>query len=177
MRRRPLLPPSTPPALPHGLARGGIFDAGYVPPTYIDQARATVPTDSPPTHDVAQDIFRSPIGFTRSETVRTITGPVARPGMAGYGQFIQGMGPQPGAIIERAGPPPLPIHGWRPVAVPHGTVEGGIFGAQRRVVGGMATGARVPKVGTMRRVYDARMPGLQGYGAGPDGLGGCGFGC
>ena len=173
MRRRPLLPPSTPAALPHGLARGGIFEAGYVPPTYIDMARATVPTDSPFTHDVSQDVFRAPISFRRSESVRTITGP--NPGMAGFGRHvpghIPGMGPGPGAIRERVGPGPLPIPGYHPVPVPHGDTEGGIFGDRRRVIGGMATGGRVPQARTMFTVYDPRMPGLQGFGTGPDGLG------
>lgn len=178
MRRRPLLPPSTPAALPHGLSRGGIFDAGYVPPTYIDAARATVPTDSPATHDVSEDVFRAPIGFTRSESVRQITGPIARPGMAGFGRapnWVQGMGMQRGGIVESADQSPLPIHMGYPVPVPHGNIEGGIFGGHRRVIGGMATGARVPKARTSSMVYDPRMPGLNGYGAGPDGLGG--FGC
>lgn len=163
--RRPLLPPSTPPSLPHGLTRGGIFEAGYVPSTYIDAARQTVPTDSPASYDVSQDIFQAPVGFTRPESVRQITGP--HPGMSGY---VQGMGRQRGYVIENADQSPIPIRMGRPVATPRGNIEGGIFGGGR-VIEGMATGARVPQVRTRRMVYDRRMPGLQGFGSGPDGLG------
>lgn len=107
--RRPLLPPVTPPHMPHGLQRGGVFDAAYVPPTYIDARRRTVPTSSPPGHDVAEDIFRSPVMFMSSETVRTVTGPFKQPGMAGFGQEYYFPGaPVPGVRVAAAGYGQLP---------------------------------------------------------------------
>lgn len=174
--RRPLLPPVSPGHMPHGNQRGGVFDAAYVPPTYIDARRPTVPTDSPVGYNVSQDIFLSPVPFVSSSTVRDITGPMARPGMAGMGMgafgrhvpgHIQGMGWQRGAIRERVGSPPLPIGHRQVVQTPHGTTEGGIFGP-RHVIEGMATGGRVPQRITRFVDIDRRMPGL---GMSPDGLG------
>ena len=84
-----------------------------------------------------------------------------------YGQVVQGMGPQPGYVVESADRAPVPIHGWAPVARPSGAEEGGIFG-RAAVVGGMATGGAVPGVPT-KDIMLARP--ITGYGAGPDGIG------
>lgn len=214
----PLLPPNTPPDLPYGLERGGIFDADYVPPTYIDARRATVPTDSPVSHNVSQDLFRRPVTFANPNQPRRITGgegayahrgvgqlptvvmgrrPMGQlptvvydPAYRGFGKtyrtsydaghdhtvtipnrgmgrFIQGMGPQPGYIMERVGMPPIPIRSWAPVQVPHGTTEGGIFGRQRYI-----NGQSLPYVPQMvqRDIVVERTS--RPLGAGPDGLGG-----
>jgi hypothetical protein len=85
----------------------------------------------------------------------------------GYGQMVQGMGPQPGYQVVDADRAPVPIHGWRPVARPHGDTEGGIFG-RGAVVGGMATGAGVPGVPT-KDIMLARP--IAGFGSSPDGIG------
>jgi hypothetical protein len=77
------------------------------------------------------------------------------------------MGPQIGARMISADMRPRPIHRWAPVARPHGTEEGGIFG-RGAVVGGMATGAGVPGVPT-KDIMQVRP--ITGYGAGPDGIG------
>jgi hypothetical protein len=200
-----LPPPNTPAGLPHGLERGGIFEASYVPPQYIDAQRRTVPTDSPVTHNVSTDVFMQPVAFRRPDQVRVITGvgqlptvvhPFGQPPgyqryytsydkqhrhavdlpaatrMAsghrhGYGQMIQGMGPQPGYRKISADMAPRPIHGWRPVDRPMGMEEGGIFG-RGSVVGGMATGGEVPGVPT-KEIMEVRQ--ITGFGAGPDGIG------
>lgn len=78
----PLLPPKTPPMLPHGLDRGGIFEADYIPSQYIDARRRTIPTDSPMAKNVTTDVFMQRIAFRKPNEVLPIT---QRP-MQGYGQ-------------------------------------------------------------------------------------------
>lgn len=172
MKMMPLASPSTPPGLPYGLQRGGIMDAPWVPPTYIDARFPTVPTDSPSTYVVGEDIFRTPVGFRSSQTVRVVTGPPpgTRP-MAGYGQMI----PARGEFMESADVPPLAIPGWHPPALPGGMTQGGIFG-MRPVQNGYAP-QRVPwqRPPLARRdvIYAPPVSGYGGCGcAGPDGLGG-----
>jgi hypothetical protein len=216
----PLLPPNTPTGLPHGLDRGGVFEADYISPQYIDAQRRTVPTDSPITDNVTTDVFMQRVKFARPDQVRMITKrpmqgygqlptvvhpfgqppgyqryhtsydqqhrhavdlPQATQMVAGhrhpygqlptvvhpFGQHVQGMGPQPGYIVESADRAPLPIGARTPVARPHGEEKGGIFG-RAAVVGGMATGPGVPGVAT-KDIMLARP--ITGYGAGPDGIG------
>lgn len=171
MKMIPLAPPSTPPGLPYGLQRGGIMDAPWVPPTYIDARFPTVPTDSPATHVIGEDIFRTPVGFRSSQTVRVVTGP---PPMTGFGQMI----PARGEFMESADAPPLAIPGWHPPQLPHGMTQGGIFG-MRSVINGRAP-QRVPwqRPPLARRdVIYAKPMGGYGYGGcgcgeGPDGIGG-----
>lgn len=145
---RRLLPPPITPPLAHGLSRGGIFDASWTPPTYIDASRPTVPTNSPPGHDVSEDVFKTPIAFQSPTQPRRITG------HAGMGA----------ALIERVGQAPLPVRMGHPVQTSGGTIEGGIFG-QRHFYGSRAL-PRVPQVRTMSTY-------LEGFGCGPDGLGRC----
>lgn len=144
-RRRPLLPPVTPHGMPRGLARGGVLEAGWVPTTYIDAARPTVPTNSPAAHDVSTDVFLRPISFVSSETVRQVTG---------FGQ-----------VVESADVAPIRIRPGGPVQTPHGRTEGGIFGG-RQWVNGYGWGRRVPQVRTTDYA-------LMGCGMSPDGLGRC----
>ena len=80
-----------------------------------------------------------------------------------FGQHVQGMGPQPGYMLESADAPPLPIPGWSPVARPHGTEEGGIFG-RGTVVGGMAVGPGVPGVRTKEIMVERSARPLTGVG-------------
>lgn len=245
-----LLPPNTPAALPHGLDRGGIFEADYVSPQYIDAHRQTIPTDSPVTENVTTDVFMQKIAFKRPDQVRMITKrpmqgygqlptvvypfgqlptvvhPFGQPpghkrfytsyeqqhrhtvdlpartalqeghyhewggalptyvppspprefprparrrmrALRGYGQMVQGMGPQSGYMLQSADRPPQPIHDWSPVPRPHGDIEGGIFG-RGAVTNGMATGGSVPGVPT-KEIMAVRQ--ITGYGAGPDGIG------
>jgi len=147
MRRTPLLPPMTP-VVPHGLQRGGVFDATWVPPTFVDAQRQTIPTNSPPGHDVAQDIFRQQIAFAPPDRSRRITG---------------AMGAMP--HIQRAGVAPVPIRPYHTVPIPGGTEAGGIFGT------GPAPMIAYPNVPQRRPLP----PMLAGFGS-PDGLGGCGCG-
>lgn len=164
-----LMPPNTPPGLPHGLQRGGVFEAPYVMRTYIDASRPTVPTDSPVSPDVPVDVFARPIAFSRPDVARPITGGGA---VSGFGQFVQGMGPQRGAFMESPDPPPMVIGRAHPVATPHGHTEGSIFGPGS--VPSMATGPSVPPVRTTDIMRARRLTQpivLAGYGAGPDGLG------
>jgi hypothetical protein len=88
-----------------------------------------------------------------------------------FGQHVQGMGPQPGYMLESPDPPPLAIGPRHPVATPRGHAEGGIFGPGS--VPSMATGPGVPRVPTTGIMTARRLTGpiLAGYGAGPDGLG------
>ncbi len=138
------------------------MDAPWVPPTYIDASRQVVPTDSPYTHNVGQDIFREQVPFTSSQTVRVITGP--GPGMGAFGRH-----PAAGRQFrEGADPRPIPIPAWHPVAVPHGLTEGGIFGSGA-VHTAMAVGAQVPKRIDERVVV--QRPGMSGVFGSPDGLG------
>ena len=159
--RRPLLPPSTPPALPYGLQRGGIFDAPYVPPTYIDQRRQTVPTDSPATHMVSEDVFANPVAFSDPARVRMVTGP-----LAGFGQNVQGMLPNRREVFQSANLPALPINAYHALVLAHGATKGGIFG-RGQIIGDASGGHRVP----MRPPGSAERYVLEGYGIGPDGLG------
>lgn len=178
-----LLPPNTPAYLPHGLDRGGIFEADYVSPQYIDAQRRTIPTDSPLTENVTTDVFMQRIGFKSPDQVRMIT----KMPMQGYGQLptvvhpfgqlptvvhpfgqmVQGMGPQPGFRRIPADRPPAPIRNWAPVARPHGAQEGGIFG-RGTVINGMAVGPGLPGVPT-KEIMQVRQ--ITGFGAGPDGIG------
>lgn len=87
--------------------------------------------------------------------------------MRGYGQVVQGMGPQSGSMVQSADRVPMPIQDWAPVARPHGEEEGGIFG-RGAIVGGMATGPGVPGVATKDIMM---VQPITGYGAGPDGIG------
>ena len=151
--RSPLLPPVTPPGLPRGLQRGGVLSADWVPATYIDASRPTVPTDSPRGHDVAQDVFRAPVAFTHADQVRVVTGP---PGVSGYGQFV-----------EAVGPPPIGIPGYHAPRLPHGATKGGIFGP-----GPIRNGAPLPYVPMARPGMREIIEASSGYGVGPDGLGG-----
>lgn len=172
----PLMPPNTPVGLPHGRQRGGIFDAGYVPMTYIDASRPTVPTDSPYSPDVSEDVFMQKVPFSDPSRDRVITGgerQFVMSGYGGFGQHIQGMGPTPGFIRERVGPAPMPINYGHPVQTPHGLTEGGIFGSGA-VMTAMATGPMVPQRRTTSFIpgYNPQgIAGYRGFGAGPDGLG------
>jgi len=156
--RRYVYPPATPPALPHGNARGGVLEAAWVPMTYIDERRITVPTDSPQTYQVTQDVFLSPVSFTDSQTIRQIS-PAPAP-VAGYGDYLQPAYGRMPDWRQRADPRAIPIASHGLVRTPHGDTEGGIFGSQA-VVGGIATGGRVPMVAT-RRIIQER--GVSGFG-------------
>lgn len=175
-RRFSLPHPSTPPDLPHGLQRGGIFDVPWAPSSYIDAVRMTVPTDSPDTHDVPENIFAMPVDFADpAQPVEVTGGERALGAYHGFGahRMIQGMGPQPGFIMEPVGAPPLPIRSYRPIHTTHGTREGGIFGQERYMPG--KTGLRhVPQAypQLQKDIYVERnVKAITGYGAGPDGLG------
>lgn len=165
MRRFPLKPPITPHGLPHGLSRGGIFESGEVPSTYIDQRRPTIPTDSPPGHMVGQDVFRSAVPFMDSQTVRTITGASGMGYMKTYVP-MQGMGAN--MHMQNADPRPLPIGHRMAIPTPHGRTEGGIFGHGPVPSSGMYVGGGVPQERTLRTIT---MP-MSGFGMSPDGLGG-----
>jgi len=162
MRRFPLQPPVTP-ALPHGNTRGGIFEAGYVPATYIDMRRPTIPTDSPRGHMVSQDVFRSEVPFRDSQTVRPITGMHGGMGYMKTYVPMHGMGAH--MMVEAADPRPIPIGMRRPVPTPHGRTEGGIFGHGMVHTSGMYVGGSVPQERTMRKIT------MAGFGMSPDGLG------
>lgn len=159
---RPLLPPNTPWGMPSGLDRGGVLDAPWVGRHYIDAPRPTVPTDSPETEIVPENVFRQPVGFARSDQARQIT----QGGASGYGQT-------PGGYLESADTPPLPLHQWRmkhEPGAPYGSQRGGIFQSEFQPRRFPTLPVRnVPLVLTTD--YE-----LAGYGSGPDGLGGCG-GC
>jgi hypothetical protein len=219
-----LLPPNTPPQLPHGLDRGGIFEADYVSPQYIDAERRTIPTDSPMTENVTTDVFMQRIAFRRPDEVRVITKQPMQgcgqlptvvhpfgqlptvvypfgqpPGYArhytsyqqqhrhymdlpqqtamasghrhGYGQMVQGMGPQAGSRLIGADRPPQAIPGWSPVPRPHEDTKGGIFGRAAVIGGGMATGGSVPGVPTKEIMVERTVQQITGFGGSPDGIG------
>lgn len=140
---------SLPPAVlcqerPQGLARGGVLAADWVPATYMSMARPTVPSNSPAAHNVAQDVFRSPVAFASPDQPRRIGGP--------------------GQMVRFADQAPLPVCSARSVATAHGMTEGGVFGPGS-YMNGFAFPV-VPAVPTMKYA-------LAGCGAGPDGIGGC----
>lgn len=146
----PLLPPSTPAHLPTGLDRGGVMAAPWIPSSYIDRSRPTIPTNSPYVHNVQQDIFREQIPFSSPAVARPIT---ASAGMSGYGR--------PPMIAHPIHPRPIGVQPYSQPRTPHGAQEGGIFGSQM-VQQGMKVGQRVPQ-----------RPALSGiFGGSPDGLGG-----
>lgn len=151
MIRRPLLPPVTPP-LQHGLQRGGIFDAAWTPPGYVDQARRTVPTNSPAAMVVPQSIFQAPVSFQANMSPRRITG-------------------MSGPAIERTGMRPMPVAPYHQPGVPDGSEKGGIFGTRTVVGYPMMDPRDVPKVRTTG--YGRSPDGIGGCGS----CGGMGCGC
>jgi hypothetical protein len=159
---RALPSPATPTDLPHGLQRGGVFDAGYVPPTYIDATRRTIPTDSPATHPVSEDIYGNPIGFADPTKVRAITG------FGGFGMEKADAEERPSPIEMRVGIRALPVSRYRSVATPRGNVEGGIFGHQGLVNAPPAQ--NVPQM--LPPAYiERQVNAVTGFGVGPDGIG------
>jgi len=163
----PLAPPNTPPGLPSNLARGGVLNAPWIPPAYIDESRYVVPTDSPQMMTVPQDVFQMPVGFAPSDTVREITG---RPGSMGSTPPLYGpSGDQRGGVFLNHGPTTFQNIRYTDVPMVRTTDYRMMSGYGQLPQAGPAY-RNVPMV----RTTDYRM--MSGYGGSPDGLGGCG-GC
>ena len=166
MTLNPLAPPNTPPGLPNNLARGGVMDAPWIPPENIDQSRRVVPTDSPPMRVVPDGVFRMPVSFAPSDSVREITG---RPGSMGSSDPLYGArGDKRGGIFLNHTPRTFQTIRYQDVPMVRTT--------DYRMMAGYG---QIPQAGPaytnvpMARTTDYVM--MSGYGS-PDGLGGCG-GC
>lgn len=151
-------PPNTPPEVLEraGLARGGVMNAPWINHDYMDARRPLVPTDSGMIRDVPMNVFGSRMNFAQPDVARVITGP-----LSGYAEGRP--------VAQPADLRPLPIvNPNRPIPPRYDVDRGGIFDAQ-----GVPQGfydRNYPKVPAVRTTETV----LAGFGASPDGIGGCG---
>lgn len=101
-----ILPPPAQVPLAHGVARGGIFDAPWLPADFIGPGYAPLPVDSSTPQPVAPSVVSSPMGW--GSTMPT-----------GFGQ-----------VFEMVGPAPLRIEAYQPL---ERRFRGGIFAGMGQI--------------------------------------------
>jgi hypothetical protein len=157
-----LQPPNNPWGLPTGLDRGGVFAAPWVGQEYRDASRQLVPTNAPAGAEIiSSNVFKQPVPFVRSDTVRTITRSAA--------EAMGAVARRPAEFYESANLPALPIRQGRGPELR--ARHSGIFHGKPAYV--RLPTQLVPTVSTTDyQVMDYRgFGGLIGYGGSPDGLG------